>query len=163
MLGLKLIHVSDRGPWWGVCVLKVHKVQANGVPKMWPDNRNLKFSKRFYTSQTMNFSWYRHSSLTIGDKICLYVSSINSLWPGDAIWRHGTRSTLAQVMACCLTAPSHYLSQCWLIIREVYSIHLGRLSSSEDLKKAINEKRLKMVALKWHPGFPGATELKLHR
>ena len=43
----------------------------------------------------------------------------NSLWPGDAIWRHGTMSTLAQVMACCLTAPSHYLNQCWLIIGEV--------------------------------------------
>ena len=42
--------------------------------------------------------------------------AINSLWPGDAIWRHGTRSTLAQLMACCLTTPSHYLNQCWLII-----------------------------------------------
>ena len=28
-------------------------------------------------------------------------------------------STLAQVMACCLTAPSHYLNQCRLIICEV--------------------------------------------
>ena len=27
--------------------------------------------------------------------------------------------TLAQVMACCLTAPSHYLNQCWLIIGRV--------------------------------------------
>ena len=44
---------------------------------------------------------------------------VNSLWRGDSMWRHGTRSTLAQVMACCLTAPSHYLNQCWLIIREV--------------------------------------------
>ena len=44
---------------------------------------------------------------------------INSLWPGDTIWRRGTRSTLAQVMACCLTAPSHYLNQFWLIISEV--------------------------------------------
>ena len=44
---------------------------------------------------------------------------INSLGPSDAIWRHGTRSTLAQVMACCLTAPSHYLNQCWLIISKV--------------------------------------------
>ena len=26
-------------------------------------------------------------------------------------------STLAQVMACCLTTPSHYLDQCWLIIK----------------------------------------------
>ena len=45
--------------------------------------------------------------------------SFNLLWPSDAIWRHGTRSTLAQVMACSLTAPSHYLNQCWLIISEV--------------------------------------------
>ena len=33
----------------------------------------------------------------------------------DTIWWHGSESTLAQVMACCLTAPSHYLNQCWLI------------------------------------------------
>ena len=29
------------------------------------------------------------------------------------------RWTLVQVMACCLTAPSHYLYQCWLIIIKV--------------------------------------------
>ena len=40
---------------------------------------------------------------------------INSLCPSDAIWHPGSGSTLAQVMACCLTAPSHYLNQCWLI------------------------------------------------
>ena len=34
------------------------------------------------------------------------------------IWRHEYGSTLAQVMACCLTAPSHYLNQCWLIINK---------------------------------------------
>ena len=44
---------------------------------------------------------------------------VNSLCPGDAIWRQRSGSTLAQVMACCLTAPSHYLNQCWLIINEV--------------------------------------------
>ena len=41
---------------------------------------------------------------------------LNSLRPSDTIWRHRSGSTLAQVMACCLTAPSHYLNQCWLII-----------------------------------------------
>ena len=30
------------------------------------------------------------------------------------IWRHRSRPKLAQVMACCLTAPSHYLNQSWL-------------------------------------------------
>ena len=44
---------------------------------------------------------------------------VNSLWPSHAIRRQGTESTLAQVMACCLTAPSHYLNQCWLIISKV--------------------------------------------
>ena len=41
---------------------------------------------------------------------------VNSLCSSDAIWQQGSRSTLVQVMACCLTAPSHYLNQCWLII-----------------------------------------------
>ena len=44
---------------------------------------------------------------------------INSLGPSDAIWRQRSGSTLAQVMACCLTAPSHYLNQSWLIISKV--------------------------------------------
>ena len=44
---------------------------------------------------------------------------VNSLWHSDTIWQHRSRSTLAQVMACCLTAPSHYLNQCWLINKSV--------------------------------------------
>ena len=52
----------------------------------------------------------------------------NSLWPSDAIWRQRSGSILAQVMACCLTAPSHYLNQCWLIISKVLGIHLRTLS-----------------------------------
>ena len=32
----------------------------------------------------------------------------------------GTRSILVQVMAYCLTAPSHYLNQCWFIISKGY-------------------------------------------
>ena len=47
------------------------------------------------------------------------VHWVNPLRPSDAIWRQRTGSTLAQVMAWCLTAPSHYLNQCWLIISEV--------------------------------------------
>ena len=45
--------------------------------------------------------------------------AIKSLRPSDAIWQHRSGSTLAQVMAFCLTAPSHYLNQCLLIISEV--------------------------------------------
>ena len=42
-----------------------------------------------------------------------------TLSPSDAKWRHRSRSTLAHVVVCCLTAPSHYLNQCWLIISEI--------------------------------------------
>ena len=48
-----------------------------------------------------------------------YWPLLNSLWPSDTIWQHKSESTLAQVMACCLMAPSHYLNQCWLIISKV--------------------------------------------
>ena len=48
------------------------------------------------------------------------VHSLNSLWPIDVVWWQGSRSTLAQVMDCCLTAPSHYLNQFWLIISKVW-------------------------------------------
>ena len=44
-------------------------------------------------------------------------ASFNSLGPSDTIWRHRSEWTLAQVMTC-LTAPSHYLTQCWLITSE---------------------------------------------
>ena len=71
--------------------------------------------------------WWRHHdecedfivtilSLNNMGSLRIYNSMIfKSLWPGDASW---SGSTLAQVMACCLTAPSHYLTQCWLIIGE---------------------------------------------
>ena len=45
--------------------------------------------------------------------------NINSLWPSDTIWRNITGSTLAQVMACCLTPPSHYINHLWTTINEV--------------------------------------------
>ena len=48
-----------------------------------------------------------------------FTLQINSLWPSDAIWQHNSGSTFAQVMTCCLTAPSHYLDQYWLLICEV--------------------------------------------
>ena len=63
--------------------------------------------------------WIMIWTMVVGALIHEVGTVINSLGPSDAIWRHGTRSTLAQVMACCLMAPSHYLNQCWLIISKV--------------------------------------------
>ena len=60
------------------------------------------------------------------------LTTLNTLWPSDVIWRYRTGSTLAQVMACCLTAPSHYLNQCWLSSVKFCGIQLMALSL-EDL------------------------------
>ena len=47
----------------------------------------------------------------------LFISDSKKSW-SDTIRRQRSVLTLAQVMAC-LTAPSHYLNQCWLIISRV--------------------------------------------
>ena len=51
---------------------------------------------------------------------CTYTFSIEKhlLRPSDIIWGHRSGSAMAQLMAC-LTAPSHYLNQSWLLISEV--------------------------------------------
>ena len=49
----------------------------------------------------------------------LYAKSLYCNSSSDAIWRHWSDSTLGQVMAWCLMAPSHYLNQCWLISKKV--------------------------------------------
>ena len=63
--------------------------------------------------------WVNNSCHQIRCYIMWIIMDFNSLRPGDAIWRHRSGSTLAQVMAWCLAAPSHYLNQCWLIISKV--------------------------------------------
>ena len=85
----------------------------------------------------------------------LWIYMINSLWPSHSVRWHGSGSTLAQVMAWCLTAPSHYFNQCWLIISEVLCHSL----SLEDVKIPINKTNLKIEFLKSHPDLPGANEL----
>ena len=97
--------------------------------------------------------WVNISTSTLSSPTCiihlLMASSgaINSLRPSDAIWRHRSGSTLAQVMACCLTAPSHYLNQCWLTISE--DIH-QRASSLEIPQLSVTEISLKITYLKYH-------------
>ena len=65
--------------------------------------------------------------LNVSHFIQASVPYVNSLGPSDAIWRWRSWLTMIQVMACSLTAPSHYLNQCWLIISKVL------WHSSEDI------------------------------
>ena len=59
----------------------------------------------------------------------VFKQPFNSLWSINVIWRQGSRSTLAQVMAYCLTAPSHYLN-----------VELSPVKSSGIYLRAISQK-----------------------
>ena len=66
-------------------------------------------------------------------------------------------STLAQVMACCLMAPSHYLNQCWLVIHDV----LWHWHDSNFLGNTTSKWVWKYTSLKLLLHLPGANELIL--
>ena len=65
-------------------------------------------------------------------------SELNSLWPSDIVWQHRSGSTLTQVMACCLMAQGHYLSQCWLIIIDQQILCSHAKTNFIDSAQAIN-------------------------
>ena len=75
--------------------------------------------------------------------------SFNSLWQHWMV----SGSTLAQVMACCLTTPSHDLNQCCLIISNVLW---------EILKKSVIDMSLEMNNLRLQLSLPGCNELMAH-
>ena len=93
----------------------------------------------------------------------IYVSELghlwfNSLWPSDAIWWYRRGSTLAQVMACCLMAPSHYLNQCWLIISEVLW-HSPDGNFTWNAQDIYPWREFEITNLSLHPQVPGTNEL----
>ena len=75
---------------------------------------------------------------------------------GDAIWQQRSGSTLAQVMACCLTR--HYLNQWWLSSMKSSDIHI-RAILQEMPQSSITKIILKIACLKFHSNFPGSNEL----
>ena len=79
---------------------------------------------------------------------------VNSLWPtSDITWNQRFWSTLVQVMACCLTAPSHHLNQCWLLIIKVPSTSQDICGNAFDVM--INQHMWpKMLCFKWQLVFP---------
>ena len=87
------------------------------------------------------------------------IICINLLRPSDAIWQQITGLTLAQVMASCLTAPSHYLNQWWLIISKVCAVHT-RTISEEIPQPWIIKISLKITSLKFLSNLLGANDLK---
>ena len=73
--------------------------------------------------------------------------SMKLLWLSDAMWWHRFGSTLAQVMACCLAAPSQYRNQCWPSINEVPR-HLNQRNFTVSAQATVLYHGLEIVLLK---------------
>ena len=64
-------------------------------------------------------------------------------------------------MACCLTAPSHYLNQCWLIITKVQWC-LSEGNFAWDITAiSVTKINLKIIFLRFHWNLPGSNELTI--
>ena len=92
--------------------------------------------------------WWRHHVMIVYHKVCPHIIMISgsyrgstcldvmtswcykacgiyfwhfviTFWSDDALWRHRIGSALAQIMAYCLTALSHYLTQRVVIVSGV--------------------------------------------
>ena len=96
----------------------------------------------------LKLALYKYHIIIIIILLSLYQTHYNknqqyiSLWPSNAISQQSSGSTLVEVMACCLTAPSHYLNQRWIIINEVqWYASDGNLTT----KQKINCESLKLA------------------
>ena len=90
-----------KGQWRGVFMFSLICVWING----WVNNGEA--------------GWYETPSCPLWRHRNEFWQAFDTLWSSDALWWHRPRSTLAQVMTCCLTAPSHYLNHCWLPISTI--------------------------------------------
>ena len=88
-----------------------------------------------------------------------FINAYFKFMSSDAIWWNRYGLMFDQVMACCLTAPSHYLNQCWLIISEAHW-HSAEGNFRGKYWKYQLMKCFTIMHLKSHPGLPGANALR---
>ena len=86
-----------------------------------------------------------------------YIYTARSQWV-KTLWQHSFGSILGQIVACCLTAPIHYLNHCWLIIRLV-QWHSSEGKFAGDTS-TITEITLNNTCIKCHSNLPRVPPLK---
>ena len=113
-----------------------------------------------YTELMNRLQWSKvpHRKHQITEQNLSFPLRANSWWCNDVTWRYRSGSTLAQVMAWCLIAPSHYLNQWWLIIQAFGGIHLLAVSKG-GLMNMICNICVNITLSKLLPHPPGANEL----
>ena len=121
-----LMHISGglcqpHNGLWLSCYLLI-SIYKTGFNSLLTGNNHTYFRHNFSGTYHNFHDWYQecfHRNVWRCDSWLDLYGCVKSLWPRDAIGSHRSGSTLVQVMAWCLTAPSHYLVQCWFLLSEV--------------------------------------------
>ena len=170
LLPLKISNVILRDTLWDLdkdCSEQLHWNGSVILRKSYHwQQRNLskwQLSLQPVTKMSSKWQHFRFHNIEVGTDNGWYFSlsrPCNSLAPSDTIWRQRSGSTLAHVMACCLTAPSRYLNQYYFFLSTLrsYGNH-PRALSWEDLKINTNKARMRLEFLKSYPDLPGTSEL----
>ena len=95
------------------------------------------------------------STLKSSTEICI-KNTINLFWLNDVMQWHRSRSTMAQVMVCCLTVPNHYLNQRWLL--NGCSIYLRAIAQLEP-QQPFCMMNSKIIFFELRPHAQGIDEL----
>ena len=94
-----------------------HKSKVARIPTVWNMDLLVFPVSKFQHFNAEKLCKLKHTYYVLSEKFSM--TSVNSMWSSDAIWWHRSGSTLAQVMALCCQAQSHYLKQCWLCISDI--------------------------------------------
>ena len=97
-----------------ITLLKISATHQPFEGLMWQQILNAKSCQILVTSFLLCLLW-----ALWGRPWFRYNRGVISLRLSDDIWRRRSWSTMVQVMICCLMAPSHYLTSCWLMTSEV--------------------------------------------
>ena len=90
--------------WWQLCHHCRHRRLSLWQLKVPPDDI-VGTKSSFVFLCTMFCNGFLEISRNDHKRLRLSRYYVNSPWPSSAIWWHRTGTVLAQVMACCLTAP----------------------------------------------------------
>ena len=87
------------------------------------------------------------------------IQCVNSSLPSAAYMLQWIRTALVPIMAVAYSAPSHYLNQCWVIVRWTLGTNFNEILIKIQ-NFSFTKMHLKMSSAKRWPLCPGGDELK---
>ena len=130
---------------WLFCYLVLLPSDSRTAAPSWPDPYTVPASLRG-----------RYCMYFVSLKVCLiflyifipYSARFNSLWPSNAIWWHSSGSTLTQIIACWLMAPSHCMHPLSLVISKVHW-HSSVGNFTWDTQSTLTKSTKRLINLTW--------------